>query len=90
MPLDIDVMENEVIREWIEQGMAKGMQQGMQQGVQQGRRQGEAAILRKLISAKFASLPKPVDERIDLATSEELERWSLRLLEAGSIGQIFE
>ena len=89
MPLDIDVMENEVIREWIEKGMHAGMHAGMQQGMQQGMHQGQGYLLKRLILSKFGSLSPTNDLRIDGASDADLEQWSISLLTAATIDAVF-
>ena len=82
MPFDIDVMENEVIREWIEKGMEQGRHQGLHEG--------QANILKRLIGSKFGFLPKEAEQRIENASAGELERWSIRLLSAASLKDVFD
>ena len=78
MPFDIDVMENEVIRE------------RNQTGMEQGRHQGQANILKRLIGSKFGSLPDEAERRIENASARELERWSISLLSAASLEDVFD
>ena len=70
-------------------GIEKGLQQGMQQGMQQGIRQGEAAILRRMLARRFGALPDSVLARLSNASSDELEAWSLNLLDAASLDEVF-
>ena len=70
-------------------GIEKGLQQGMQQGMQQGIRQGEAAILRRMLARRFGELPNSVLARLNSASTEELEAWSLNILDAASLSEVF-
>ena len=70
-------------------GIEKGLQQGMQQGMQQGIRQGEAAILRRMLARRFGALPDSVLARLNSASTEELEAWSLNILDAASLSEVF-
>ena len=73
----------------IEKGMQQGMQQGLQQGMQQGIRQGEAAILQRMLARRFGALPDSVLTRLNDASSDELEAWSLNILDAASLDEVF-
>ena len=66
IPIDIDLMENEVFREWIVEGAARTMRQRM--------RQGEAAMLKRQVTSKFGSLPAEAEDRIANASLSQLER----------------
>ena len=86
MPFDIDVMENEVIREWIQTGIRTGLDQGREEG----RHQGQANILKRQIGSKFGSLPNEAERRIENASARELECWSISLLSAVSLEDVFD
>ena len=73
----------------IEKGIQQGIEQGIQQGIQQGARQGEAALLLKQLERRFGPLPGWARERIEQAEQALLEEWGLRLLEAGSLEEVF-
>jgi len=85
------------IDEYIEQGMKKGekegmqqgMQQGIQQGMQQGMQQGGYKILSTQLTHRFGDLPKWASEKIDNADIETIEKWSLRLLSANKLDEVF-
>jgi hypothetical protein len=44
-----------------------------------------ANMLRGLLTTKFGSLPKWADERLDRATSAQVERWSKKLLTSATV-----
>lgn len=98
MPLIIDLENDEVFGPYIQRGVQQGMTAGHQQGLlegrrkglQEGRQAGEAAILRAQLQRKFAALPAWVHERLTAASTDELERWSLRILEASELTQVFD
>jgi hypothetical protein len=77
------------IKQGIEQGIKQGIEQGIEQGIQQGARQGEAALLIKLLERRFGPLPRWASERIERAERPLLEEWGLRVLEAGSLEEVF-
>ena len=69
------------IDEYIEQGMKKGKKEGMQQGGYK--------ILSTLLTPRFGTLPKWASEKIDNADIETIEKWSLRLLSAEKLDEVF-
>jgi hypothetical protein len=48
--------------------------------IQDAMRAAEAKMFRRLLASKFGRLPKWVDERLEEATSVQLERWSKKIL----------
>jgi hypothetical protein len=44
-----------------------------------------AKLLRGQLAAKFGKLPKWVDERLEEATSVQIERWSKKILTADTL-----
>ncbi|HEY9279037.1 MAG TPA: DUF4351 domain-containing protein, partial [Eoetvoesiella sp.] len=55
----------------------------------EGRQAGEAALLQRLLIRKFGPLPQPIQQRLQSATSAQLETWSLNILDATSLDQVF-
>jgi hypothetical protein len=45
----------------------------------------QANMLRRMLATKFRSLPKWVDERLEEATSVQIERWSKKILTADTL-----
>ena len=64
----------------------EGVQQGMQQGVQQG----QAKLLIRLLTHRFGPLPDDMHQRLEQATTEEIDVWAGRVLEANSLDQVFD
>ena len=48
-------------------------------------RHDRAKMLRMQLVTKFGRLPKWVDERLEEATSVQLERWLTKIINAGTI-----
>lgn len=102
---DIETLEGErnvkyatsVERLAIERGMQKGMEQGLEQGLEKGlqrglekwRAEGGSALLGRVLRGRFGPLPKPVIDRLAKATPEQLELWADRVLDAGSLDDVF-
>jgi hypothetical protein len=71
MPLVVDLMENEVFRERYERGLAEG----------------EAKVLRAMLNKRFGELQAWAQERLERASVEQQDDWSLKLLDAGSLDE---
>ena len=76
----------ERVVEWTQEWKREGLQEGLQKGVQKG----EANLLKRLLVRRFGDLPSWVEARLGNATTEELEQWGERLLEAASLEEIFD
>jgi predicted transposase YdaD len=85
MPILDDIMEHDVIGPAIRQGI----QQGVQQGIQQGRHEEVLRVLRGQMVKRFGALPPWADERLTNLKVTALEDLSLRLLDVGSIDELF-
>jgi hypothetical protein len=68
----------------------RGWQQGLQQGAQQGMRNGMAQTLRRQLARGFGPLPEWVLVKLVEASQEDLECWTDRILDAGSLEAVFE
>jgi conserved hypothetical protein (putative transposase or invertase) len=65
--------------------LAEGRQEGRQEGKQEGRQEGEARLLRRLLTLRFGPLPDWAEQQLRQATTEQLEAWALRVLDANSL-----
>lgn len=64
--------------------------QWKQQGREQGYRQGERKILRRQLQRRFgADLPKWVDDKLEIANTDQLENWAVALLDAPTLEAVF-
>ena len=64
-------------------------QQHEKRGEARGIAKGEALLLQRLLIRRFGALPSALVSRIAQATSEQLERWGDRVLDARSLDEIF-
>ncbi len=48
-------------------------------------REDRARMLRRQLKAKFNSVPKWANDRLAAATSEQIERWSTKILRAETL-----
>ena len=65
------------------------LQHSHDKGMQQGVHKGEAITLRRLVTKKFGSVPKSVEERIEKANSDTLLEWSENVLSAETVEDVF-
>ncbi len=60
-------------------------QQWLQEGEQKGRREGEAPLLLRLLERRFGPIPGWAKDRIATVDSVALQKWGLRVLDAGGL-----
>ena len=81
--------------EWVfthlgrEEGLEQGKKIGVEQGKKIGAEQGQKRLLRAQLVRRFGKLPAWAEARLERAESETVERWSLQLLDAGSLEAVF-
>lgn len=59
------------------------------EGRQEGRLEGAALLLRTLLARRFGDLPGWAAEKLKTASAETIERWSLQMLDAGRLEDVF-
>ena len=62
----------------------------IQEGRQEGRQEGEAALLQRQLARRFGPLPEWARERLNQASGSDLERWSVQILEAAQLEDVFK
>ncbi|MGE8545864.1 MAG: DUF4351 domain-containing protein [Alcaligenes sp.] len=80
------------LHQWEAQGIQKGLAQGLSQGLSQGLQRGLQAQQNTLIRQlrrKFGRLPNRYKQQIAKATSRQLTTWSLLLLDAPTVDEVF-
>jgi hypothetical protein len=80
MPFVVDLMENRIFRSRYERGLADGEARG--------EARGERKVLRTLLKKRFGRLPVWAQKRLDEAATEQIEAWSLKLLDAGKLEDV--
>jgi len=68
----------------------RGMQQGLEQGLEQGRLEGKIEGLERLLVKRFGPLDEATRKRLDMATLEQLDRWTDRILDVSRVEAVFE
>lgn len=63
----------------------KGFQEGRKTGRQEGRLEGRYDLLEKILTRRFGPLPDWARRRLVSASSEQLDQWAERVLEAESL-----
>jgi predicted transposase YdaD len=86
MGVVIDILQDPYFRRLYDQAAEEGLAKGRAEGLVEG----EISVVRKLLTARFGSLPGWVEERLASASPSELETWAVRLLSAGSMEQVFQ
>lgn len=75
--------------ECLQKGMQQGFQQGFQLGFQLGIHLGEVRLLKRLLTRRFGPLNAETVNRLEVASTEELEQCAENVLEAQSIEDVF-
>ncbi|HEY9279758.1 MAG TPA: DUF4351 domain-containing protein [Eoetvoesiella sp.] len=75
-------------RGW-EKGRLEGLDEGKLEGRVEGRVEGEASLLQRQLTRKFGPVPEALQQRIQTATLVQLETWSLNILDASSLDEVF-
>lgn len=70
-------------------GIEKGIRKGMEKGMQKGRKAGISEFLVHQLEKKFGPLSIVQRQRIQQAGLDELNAWGERLLDAGSLDELF-
>ena len=79
----------EGIEQGIKQGIEEGIGQGIAQGIEKGRVEGELAVLTRLLTRRFGTLDAATTQRLQQATTADLERWADNILDAHSLEEVF-
>jgi hypothetical protein len=81
MPVEFDIMDHDVLGPAIRKGIEQGSTQWMEDG--------ERQILRLLIEKRFGPLPAWTAERLTNCAAQTLQVLAVRLLDAGSLDELF-
>ena len=65
------------------------IEEGRQEGMQKGRQEGEKILLQRMLTRRFGKVPDWVQKRLLQASSEQLEQWADRLLDAPTLDSMF-
>jgi hypothetical protein len=65
-----------------------GIEKGRAEGLSQGQQEGQTRMLQKLLARRFGAVPGWAEQRIFSARPEQLEDWSLRVLDGKSLEEV--
>lgn len=74
---------------WARQYTKQGVEQGIKQGIEKGVHIGKAESLQKLLRHRFGPLSSHVIAKLDAASTDQLEAWQDRALEAQCLDDVF-
>ncbi|MBF0418758.1 MAG: Rpn family recombination-promoting nuclease/putative transposase [Magnetococcales bacterium] len=83
---EVDAMLAETVGEWTKEWELKGERKGEKKG----EKKGEITILTRQLQRRFGSVPEWANQKIAGAELSSLEEWSLRILDAQSMDEVFE
>jgi len=99
MPVIMNIHNNSYLRLVHDRAVAEGMEKGLEKGLQKGLQKGQKAlksrdasqrkVLQTMIRRRFGKLPKYASEKIKSAPAEQLDQWTLRILDAPTVRDIF-
>ena len=69
--------------------LAETIDKWVQDAENRGEAKGEATMLQRLLTHKFGSIPEAVQQKIQAATPNQLETWSLNILDAKTLDEVF-
>ncbi len=61
----------------------------LRKGIKQGRKEGQQDLVRKLVCKRFGEIPDWADEQIAKMSVRRLESFSLKVLDAASLEEMF-
>ena len=80
----------ERVEQWRREYEEKGLEKGLKQGLEQGLRRGEAQLLLRQLTRRFGTLPNEIQQRLDQASTTELEQWADNILDATTLEEVFQ
>lgn len=89
MEQGVEQGKEEGLEEGMEKGRKDGLEEGIEKGMEKGQRQEAMRVLRRLIIRRFDSLPQHIEDRFSTASTEQIEAWIERLMEAHSLEDVF-
>ncbi|GHT92626.1 hypothetical protein FACS1894116_03120 [Betaproteobacteria bacterium] len=90
-----DILEGEDmladrVEGWFKQAKQQGWNEGLLAGELRGLLEGEAKVLARQLARRFGPLPKWAAARVQEADAEQLETWADAVLEATTLGEVFD
>jgi len=80
----------DIVEAWRQEAIQEGVKQGVQEGVKQGIQQGECAVLLRQLRRRFGdAVDAHVERRIATASIEQIDLWTVRILSAATLAEVF-
>jgi predicted transposase YdaD len=73
---------------WEQETVDRGRKEGRTEGRKEGHKEGERAALLRLLERRFGALPEAVTARVADASTNEIESWLDRVLDASSLDDV--
>ncbi|MBK9265750.1 MAG: DUF4351 domain-containing protein [Polyangiaceae bacterium] len=73
----------------LDEGHKKGLDEGHKKGLDEGHKKGVQDTFCRLLRMRFGDVPDAVQQRISVASIEQLEQWTERLFVATSLDDVF-
>jgi len=73
-----------------QEDMAGIVQRAREEGMEQGIQRGERAVLERLLQRRFGQLPTELHQKLEQASSEDLEHWVDQVFDAETLDDIFK
>lgn len=86
---EVDAMLAETVKEWTKEWERAGRLAGHLAGHQEGHQEEGAFMLTRLLKRRFGAVPDWANEKVAKADLSSLEEWSLRILDAQSLDDVF-
>jgi len=90
MDMQVNIQENEFLRDIFEKGTLEGEKRGREEGKVEGKAEGKAEMLVRLIERRFGQpVSDHVRRRIIEASAEQIETWFDRVFATSSVEEVF-
>uniref|UniRef100_UPI000AA2FF9B DUF4351 domain-containing protein n=1 Tax=Candidatus Thiosymbion oneisti TaxID=589554 RepID=UPI000AA2FF9B len=86
----IETIEGEIKMPYVTSIERLAIQRGLQQGKLEGETEKAATILERLLVKRFGPLDEETRKRLELATLEQLDLWTDRILDVSTVDAVFE
>ena len=80
VPVLINILDNKVLGREYKRGLDEGLEKGLQRG--------QTILVRRQLKRRFGPIPAWVEQRLKKATTDQLEAWAVKLLEAKSLKEL--
>jgi len=97
MPVDLDIMDDEVLGPLIRQGQEEGRERGREEGRAEGQAEGRAegreqtakVIVRRMIEKRFGRIPAWADQLLTASSPSTAEDLAIKILDAATLEELF-